>query len=238
MIREENEEFFEMFANRISSGRPILVQDIGLTEGQTEELGMGGSYNVYDARELTKSLIELLGSAEDGPSTAILFVGRSGEIVRQYLRATSYENGVRVHATTVDRSGSIPVVTTSALSWHSLIDLNIRKVIVFDDVVSSGKTLELLAERNAWRFPRATWYAAVWITRKEKLKGYKCVFASLQASHPKGKRVPINSLSTLIAEPAIAEVLVENHFPAKEAEVLLRMFEMYRKEKEIATCPG
>jgi hypoxanthine phosphoribosyltransferase len=96
------------------------------------------------------------------------------------------------------------------MDWS--INPEIENVVVVDDVISSGTTVTLVRERNSWKFPRATWYAAVPVTRKEKIPNFKKIFSCEVVRDIAGKKVPINSLSTLIENPEIRQDYFARNF--------------------------
>jgi len=98
------------------------------------------------------------------------------------------------------------------------MDLRTRLIIVVDDVISSGQTMYKLYRNNEWRFPRAEWIGVTWFSQalcmksSSGVKGYNSVFASFLVEGVSGKKVPINSLSTLREQPAIAESYANRHY--------------------------
>lgn len=113
-------------------------------------------------------------------------------------------------------SPQIPVVETLRHSF-----------VVVDDVISSGKTMQKLHENNSWRFPRAEWIGAAWFSQIFRtrplsgVKGYSSVFASILTEGVNGKKVPINSLSTLREDTTIAQSYAKRHYV--DADKFLRL---------------
>ena len=203
----------------MSATRPILINDHGTWCGDLVTLASTLDFTVVHAASLGALL--RLDPIEYQPPTVVLTVGRGGKTVLGHLQGKKTSSEViHVHAVSWDRSNSVPLVTTSSIERNPIVDPNIGLIIVLDDVVSSGTTLELIAERNAWRFPRADWYASVWLTRRAKLKGYNRLYASMMISHPHGQRVPINSVSTLQGNHALAVSYARKHFGLRAQEFL------------------
>lgn len=104
-----------------------------------------------------------------------------------------------------------PLVIVGEINPDHLLMLNIKKVVVIDDVISSGNTMRKLYNRNYWKFPRADWFATSWIMQYPRvkvssgIKGFEETITTSLVEGNQGQRVPINSLSTLLQCPAIAK---------------------------------
>jgi orotate phosphoribosyltransferase-like protein len=217
-----------MIAQHLSSERRVLIDDVSKLAIAEYPAFASWTTLCLNAITITGALSSILAvELSDLRCTDVLVtVGRSGATMGQYLDkkiTCRYLPRAHIHAFSWDRSGSIPSVTTSAMQWTPLVDPTVRRVIVIDDVISSGRTLELVVQRNSWRFPRAQWYACAWITRKRKLRGYAGVMASALVTNCYGQRVPINSLSTLLKCSDIATSYAERHFGERAGEFLSTM---------------
>jgi len=218
---------------RVSGGRPVVIDDIGLSAQRARALEATDTVRLYTATVLSAELLDGLGYEYPMPSVTI-YVGRSGKTVRDHM-GKLVGNEIFAHAQTWDRSSSHPLVTTSAIEWTPFVDTYIGEVLVVDDVISTGTTLEMLKERNAWRFPNALWYAAAWVTRKLTLKGYERLDAALHVTHPKGRRIPIISLSSLLGSRELAASWAQKHFFPDEGRKLLQALDAVAIENR---CPG
>jgi len=91
-------------------------------------------------------------------------------------------------------------------------------VLVVDDVVSSGRTLEKVYEHYRHVFCDAKWVAATWVTQAmrqatfRRLSEYDRVLSACVVQKTSGERVPINSLSTLRKKPELAFEYAHTHF--------------------------
>jgi hypothetical protein len=229
----EGKKFFTY--ETICSGIPLMIDDLCLNASETWELEACAA-RLVKASCMSQRLLSRLLYYEYDPPTIVLYVGRSGQIVRSFLGSSDLlGEEVNVHAVSWDRGGSQPLVTTGPIDREPFIDTYIGQVLVIDDVISTGTTLELLCARNAWRFPKAFWSAGVWVTRKKKLDGYKMIDSTLLVTHPKGKRVPIVSLSTLCAQTEIARSFAEKHFFDRDGKKLLSLLAGIHERKR---CPA
>ena len=91
-------------------------------------------------------------------------------------------------------------------------------VVVVDDVISSGLTMQKVRENNAWKFTRAKWLGVSWVAQipqmraKSGVNGYERVATACVVGKTNGARVPINSISTLRQDREIATSYAERHF--------------------------
>lgn len=157
--------------------------------------------------ELQESVFRQLELKQE--STLFIYPGESAQRVKS-LGFNGHFLSQEVFAKRIWSPGSEPVVLVHQMGWG--INSEIENVVVVDDVISSGTTVALVRERNNWKFPRAIWYAAVPVTRKEKLPSFKKIFSCKVVKDINGKKIPINSLSTLIADPAVRQNYFARNF--------------------------
>jgi hypothetical protein len=157
--------------------------------------------------KLQKTVFQQLNLKQE--STLFLYPGESAQRVKS-LGFNGHFPSQEIFAKRIWQQGSEPFVLVHSLEWG--INPEIENVIVVDDVISSGATVTLVRERNGWKFPRAIWYAAVPITRKEKIPNYKKIFSCEVVKEINGKKIPINSLSTLITDPAVRQSYFARNF--------------------------
>lgn len=120
-------------------------------------------------------------------------------------------------------AGEIPTVR--------FIEPSVTDVILIDDVIGSGNTMRKLRERNAWKFPRAAWQAIAWVGRAEA-KPRMSWEVMYRVESPDGKRVPINSISTLLKEPALARDYAQRNL--RDSDRFLAILDEINSEKEAA----
>lgn len=153
-------------------------------------------------------------------TTVILSPGRSAEHVVDCITRNKYHflsrlKKLYVHAERRWGSdGEVNVSVSNLPDSHfpGFLDLKTKAVLVIDDVVSGGDTMRLAFERNSWRFPRAHWFGATLISRKDRLPGYKKLVSSVSVPAFFGKNPPINSLSTLLLDKEIRARYASRYF--------------------------
>lgn len=142
-------------------------------------------------------------------STFFIYPGESAQRIKS-LGFSDRFYSQEVFAKRIWYPGTEPVILVHSLGWG--IHPEVENVVVVDDVISTGATVALVRERNYWKFPRAAWYAASPITRKEKIKNFKKIFSCEVVRDMNGKKVPINSLSTLIDNLTIRQSYFARNF--------------------------
>lgn len=91
---------------------------------------------------------------------------------------------------------------------YNFKSIDIKKVVVFDDVISTGITLKTLFERNSMFFPKASWEAFALVSRLEKVKNYALVSTPCLVEN---KFTPINTFSKLVEDKALASKYISKH---------------------------
>ncbi|MFA5076595.1 MAG: hypothetical protein WC480_04230 [Patescibacteria group bacterium] len=156
---------------------------------------------------MTAELASWSGWQKLDPATALLvFPGNGASIVRGYIpeKWLNRWQWVGVHAKRYWKPGEEPQVVANRIFPERLI-LGVKDVVVIDDVFSSGKTARLLRQLNEPWFPGAEWHAVAWIKqRSASLRGFASSYAVVEVGTVE-KKVPVNSLSTLLADQSIAE---------------------------------
>jgi hypothetical protein len=96
---------------------------------------------------------------------------------------------------------------------HSSMLLGVKNVVILDDVISSGVTIQKIREVNVPWIPGASWHAAVWVAqRAANVRGFSSTFAVTEVGD-RNTKTPLNSISTLVAEPEIASSYAKRNFP-------------------------
>lgn len=167
------------------------------------------------ASGLEKFLKEVTTSAE---KSLFVFPGNGSNFPKSFSSVCQQSNGVGVFAKRFWTPGTNPIIRAGWIMPEIFMNLGIKKIVVVDDVISSGKTMQKLYANNEWRFPGAEWIGACWLSQVPEMKsasgvkGYKQIFASLAVEGPNKRKVPINSLSTLREDKGIAENYAKRHF--------------------------
>lgn len=214
------EEFFMFFKKEIVTDGRVLLLDEAFSEKLYTNLKRletvdGQETILLTDSELAINLEEILEKIY--LETLLVFPGngsnyprRKSQICKEYPGTTS------VYAKRFWQPGSDPEVTTGLILPDMYLVLGVKNIVVVDDVVSSGLTMRNIYQKNAWRFPGTTWKACTWISQvlsSGKINGYKEVMTGILVRKTKGaQKVPINSLSTLRENSAIAESYANRHF--------------------------
>jgi hypothetical protein len=169
--------------------------------------------------ELSKTLDELVTSDPGVDEGAlVVFPGNGGSIARSYAKFHDNKTWTEVFAKRWWQPGTDPIAIMGEILPEQLLIFGYKAVLVIDDVISSGKTLSGLRERNAWKFNGASWMGATWISQiprssaRSGVRGYNKIMAALLVEGPNNGRVPINSLSTLLRDPEICNQYAHRHF--------------------------
>lgn len=168
---------------------------------------------------LEKFLENVVVARED---VLFVFPGNGSNWPKKFSKVCQQNFGASVYAKRFWTPGNDPVATAGLIMPEVFMNLKVKTIVVVDDVISSGKTMNNLWQNNAWRFPRAKWIGAAWLAQVPQMransgvKGYDQIFASLVLKGSNQRKVPINSLSTLIEQPAIAQNYAQRHFARPE----------------------
>ncbi len=210
----------------ITTTSPVIIDDV-VDEDRIRHgrgcLGANGSPLVcVDASALALEL-DCIIEEELASPFVIISPGRGGEDARSRSRvAMKASHLIIAPARRLWSPGNNPVVLAWPLETAQLLFLEVRTVLVLDDVVSSGQTMQRLCERNAWRFPRARWIGASWIRqhRTKQIKGFAALLSALTVEKSGNSFAPINSLSTLTQHPEIARSFAQRNL--RDPESFLR----------------
>lgn len=156
--------------------------------------------------EMVVELNLLVQSLQLSRNTMFVFPGNGGQKVRSKVDIEEGYIFTNVFAKRLWYPGTPPVVSTGEILPGTNLLLNVENVVVLDDVISSGATLKQLYQRNNWKFPKAKWMGISLVARPKLIKGYTELFSIVSVpDSSSGKKMPINSLSTLTDIETIAE---------------------------------
>jgi len=217
---------FECGDRRHIDGCVILV-DEALDPADEEKLRAlktigGQDLILLPASDLAVALENFLVDVAAKDDALFVFPGNGSNWPKKFSKVCQQNSGVSVYAKRFWTPGSDPVATAGLIMPEIFMNLQVKTIVVIDDVISSGKTMNKLWQNNAWRFPCAKWIGTAWLAQVPQMrassgvKGYDQVFASLVLEGPSQRKVPINSLSTLIEQPAMAQNYAQRHFAHPE----------------------
>ena len=206
-----------------TEGRIVLV-DVPLDvcrRKQMENLKTSNGEGLFflDTKQLSEDLEKFLEKIiEKEKNVLFVFPGNGSNYPKSVSKICKESVGTGVYAKRIWVPGSDPIAIAGTIMPEFFLNLTVQAIIVVDDVISSGQTMYKLYRNNAWRFPRAKWVAATWISQVPQMRapsginGYDRTVIACVIEGPGGKKVPINSLSTLREQPDIAENYARRHF--------------------------
>ena len=224
MKQLQNYPSLAFMSSIVTDGRIILV-DEPLSPDKRLELQKletidGEELLFLEDSRLAIILEEILkGIVENKSNTLLVFPGNGSNYPRQLSRVCQeFPNTTGVYAKRSWVPGTDPVVMAGIICPNIFIITRVKTVVVVDDVISSGLTMQKLHRNNAWRFPAAKWVGIAWMAQvpqmkaKSGIKGYEYVATACVVSKTSRGKVPINSISTLRNDLEIAESYAQRHF--------------------------
>ncbi|MFH1111824.1 MAG: hypothetical protein V1712_02005 [Patescibacteria group bacterium] len=204
----------------------FLIWDIEYSIGIQNQISEEFDLKILDANLLTKELLSWDGWKIAEPSSTLLVLpGNGAGIVRSYLTLEWLASWrwVAVPAKRFWRPGESPHVTVGRIYPHGMM-FGINDVIIIDDVVSSSETTTKLRQFNEPWIPNARWHVVVWVAQRKasisrSLRRFTSVYASVWVGNIQSF-VSVNSLSTLLREPVIAESYTQRHMGSKTSAFL------------------
>lgn len=182
---------------------PLMFHDFGL--------------KTLFGREMTKTMLNLETWKQIDPwQTLLIFPGNGSNLVKKQIEKTlpswlsvwPYKS--YVPAKRFWEPGQYPQAIVGNIG--SSVYVGLKRVIVIDDVISSGETCSKVYKHNYIYTPGAKWLAACWVAQKSaKLKSFSPLMA-IETVGTEGTKAPINSLSTLIADKNICRIYSERNF--------------------------
>lgn len=198
-----------------------LIMDIDVSdETQAKLVALG--FCLLSNQALAQKLLGWRGwQTFDRSRTLLVFVGNGGGKVKELLPdewRSQWLWKTNAFAKRFWQPGAHPYAIAHCFARG--VYIGITDVVVIDDVVSSGITAKRVKEVNVSWVPAAKWHLAVLIAqRAASTRGYASTFVVAEVGTPQSK-VPLNSLSTLIAEPEIAQVYAERNCGGRTKEFL------------------
>lgn len=206
------------YITQIHSRGAVIIADVLLPSTILELLKShvttsGEELIIVDPICLASELQNIVVQKIQQKDQLLVFPGGGGRKVFNYFKPVDAHASF-VHAQRIWVPGTDPVVSVGEIFPERIIMPEYTNICVIDDVVSTGKTLERLYERNSWKFPRATWSAVSLVGRHSKPKHYTDITFGLSVVHADtlAKKVPINSLSTLLEDERMAELYTVKNF--------------------------
>jgi len=210
-----------------------LIDDIAMQNDAKKVMKKEFELTIFDSQIMTESLLNWQEWKEYDPySTIIILPGNGASIVKKYINKTrvSWLNQwpwvFSPQAKRIWIPGENPQVFVSRINSSQML-IGFKNVVVLDDVISSGATIRNLRQINEPWIPGTNWQAITWIKQESaSTKGFSKTFA-IKTVGTRERKVPINSLSTLIDCREIAKSYAQRNFGNK-AELFLKILEGLR----------
>jgi len=202
----------------------IILLDEPLAQQVREELELletsdGREMLFLEDSQLAADTEEILAEIiRQDCTTLFVFPGNGSNYPRKLSQICQESSSASVCAKRLWQPGTDPIVMAGAILPDIFIITNVETVVVVDDVISSGLTMQKVRENNAWKFTRAKWLGVSWVAQipqmraKSGVNGYERVATACVVGKTNGARVPINSISTLRQDREIATSYAERHF--------------------------
>ncbi len=222
----------------------VLLLDEGVCSPEVDDFRKEAKQwglRVADATSLTLHLLHWKGWERFIPSTAlVIFPGAGARLADKFLFCENgkgrllgtprvedklykefykkwLERRLYIPAKRHWTPGTAPRAEVGKVAGE--INPNIRDVIVVDDVICSGATMNATRAVNAEKFPNARWHALCWLKQRSAvLEGYASVFGAEPCGTLEKKAATV-SFSTLRTNEEVAKNFAKD---IKDSEGLLR----------------
>jgi hypothetical protein len=207
----------------------FLIIDIVVKAGVKEMLAEKFGLTILDAQTMTNDLLLWQGWGRFEPwSTLIVMPGNGASIIKKYINnekpfwLSQWPWKASPHAKRVWTPGEKPQAFVGRINPGVFV--GIKTVVVIDDVISSGVTVRKIKKKNESFIPTAEWQAVTWVMQEAATtRGFSDIFASKMVGS-KERKVPINSLSTLVEYREIAESYAWRNF-GEQSKAFLKILE-------------
>ncbi|MEK7089167.1 MAG: phosphoribosyltransferase [Patescibacteria group bacterium] len=239
----KNQQKYPSFSYRCSlttDGRIILLDEPLAQEVQNElkslETADGQELLFLEDSQLATDTEAILTEVLREDCNALLvFPGNGSNYPRRLSQICQESNGASVYAKRFWQPGNDPIVTAGVILPEIFLIMNVKTVVVIDDVISSGLTMQKVHQNNAWRFTRAKWIGVSWVAQipqmraKSGVNGYEQIATACVVGKTNGARIPINSISTLRQNREIATSYAKRHF--REPKIFLHLINITNNQK-------
>ena len=225
------EKTFNFSREIITSGRIILIDEPLSVDVRSELTNLRTTDDqeliFIEDRSLAINLEKILNDIiKKEQNILFVFPGNGSNYPRKLSQIWKNYPNTGVNAKRIWQQGTDPVAIVDIILPEMFLIMNIKTIIVVDDVISSGLTLRKLYQKNSWRFTQAKWIGTSWISQDlvNGIRGYEYIETSCLIKKYSGSgKVPINSLSTLRNNSEIAKNYAQRHF--KEPEIFLEILQ-------------
>ncbi len=136
----------------------VLIFDIDLDKGLMKSFENFG-FVVCDVEEMTQSILEWEGWKDfDRSRTVLVFPGNGANLLKRYL-SEDWLAGWKTESVFAKRfwePGRDPYVIVERI-FPNQMALGIERIVLLDDVVSSGMTFRKMRKKNSPWIPNVSW---------------------------------------------------------------------------------
>lgn len=197
---------------------PVILLDIGLNEMCVDQLNKtvtanGQTLEILEGSKLIKTVERIIQKLyKEDEETIFIFPGRGSKYILDNSKVCGRLKIKDVHAERIWIPGENPLLRIGQVEGPPFLDTKTRTIVVVDDVVASGQTMRQLRLRNSFKFSaNPTWVGVSLASRfpemntKSGIIGYEQTYTGCILTKTDGRKPPINSMSTLIKQPEIAQ---------------------------------
>lgn len=208
----------ELYYRAAISGAIIIINDLPINNSMLYEkifplLKMPHLASVVNVDDCVLNLAEQLQDLSD-IRTLFVFPGNGAKdfFNRLAVLGVNFPKSLDIFASRIWQRGHQPVVT---VNWRVIENLDsICRVVIIDDVVSSGETILQVKKSSPDLLKRLNWQTVCWVFKHSAQDQIKKEFVSVETDIL-GKRIngrlAINSFSTLTKRHDVLESFAQTH---------------------------
>ena len=203
-----------------------IINDVGVDASCFEQFGI----KVLEVNEMTQAIKQWQGWSQLSVDTTRIFLPGNGALDVERALERRWLDKWSVSRIAASRFWWLSENPVSVVEMAERgFDFQTKDVVIVDDVISSGSTIQKVRERHEPCMPRSRWHALTWVSqRNARLKGFFSVYAAVTVGTTNNKD-PINSLSTLLTTEDVAKSYAQRNFSAVDGAQFLEVIRKLRQ---------